>query len=80
MSRLRSRILSQFGHPSGALGARCRTGRRQQDGSAGLVITGHTFVQDVRCGYYELTDAEPADRRLAAAFDELAVAIRPRRR
>jgi transposase, IS6 family len=52
----------------------------KQDGGAGLVITGHAFVQNVRRGHDELADAEPADPRLAAASDELAVAIRPRRR
>jgi hypothetical protein len=35
----------------------------------------HAFVQNVRRGHYELAAEEPAARRLAVAFDELAVAI-----
>jgi hypothetical protein len=52
----------------------------KQDCSARMGITGHAFVQNVRRGYYELADAEPANGGLAAALDELAVAICPRRR
>ena len=47
----------------------------QQDRSAKIVIVGHAFVQNVRRGHYELAVEEPANRRLAVAFDELAVAI-----
>lgn len=52
----------------------------KQDCGARMGITGHAFVQNVRRGYCELADAEPANRGLAAALDELAVAICPRRR
>jgi hypothetical protein len=34
-----------------------------------------TFVQNLQRGHYELAVEEPADRRLAVAFDELALAI-----
>jgi hypothetical protein len=40
-----------------------------------VIIRGHAFVQNVRRGRYELAAEEPAIRRLAIAFDELAVAI-----
>jgi IS6 family transposase len=38
-------------------------------------LSGHAFVQDVRRGHYELAVEEPANRRVAVAFDELASAI-----
>lgn len=47
----------------------------KQDRSATVIIRGHAFVQNVRRGHYELAAEEPAIRRLAIAFDELAVAI-----
>jgi transposase-like protein len=47
----------------------------KQDRSARLVIAGHALVQNVRRGHYELAAEEPATRRLAVAFEELAVAI-----
>jgi hypothetical protein len=47
----------------------------KQDRSARIVIAGHAFVQNVRRGYDELAVEEPASRRVAAAFDELALAI-----
>jgi transposase, IS6 family len=40
-----------------------------------VILAGHAFVQDVRRGHYELATEEPANRRLAVAFDELALAI-----
>jgi transposase-like protein len=45
------------------------------DAGARVVIVGHAFVQNVRRGHYELAVDEPANRRLAVAFDELALAI-----
>jgi hypothetical protein len=39
------------------------------------VIAGHGFVQNRRRGHSELAVDEPVARRLAAAFDELALAI-----
>jgi len=40
-----------------------------------VIIAGHAFVQNVQRGYYELAVEEPASRRVAVAFDELALAI-----
>jgi transposase-like protein len=47
----------------------------KQDRTARVIIAGHAFVQNVRRGHYELAVEEPAGRRLAVAFDELALAI-----
>jgi len=47
----------------------------KQDRSASVIIGGHAFVQNVRRGHYGLAAEELASRRLAAAFDELAMAI-----
>jgi IS6 family transposase len=47
----------------------------KQDRSASVVIVGHALVQNLRRGHYELAVEEPAPRRLAVAFAELAVAI-----
>jgi IS6 family transposase len=47
----------------------------KQDRSARVIIAGHAFVQNIRRGHYELAVEEPTNRRLAFAFDELAVAI-----
>jgi transposase-like protein len=46
-----------------------------RDRSTSVIIAGHAFVQNVRRGHYELAVDEPVGRRLAVAFDELAVAI-----
>jgi transposase-like protein len=60
----------------GRLKARLRPMRGlKQDRSARAVIAGHRFVQNLRRGHYELAVDEPVARRLAAAFDELALAI-----
>jgi transposase-like protein len=47
----------------------------KQDRSATVVIAGHAFVQNLRRGHYEVAVEEPVNRRLAVAFDELALAI-----
>jgi transposase, IS6 family len=47
----------------------------KQDRSARVVIAGHALVQNVRRGHYELAAEEPATRRVAVAFDELAAAM-----
>jgi transposase-like protein len=47
----------------------------KQDRSARIVIAGHAFVQNVRRGCYEVAVEEPANRRVAVAFDEFALAI-----
>jgi transposase, IS6 family len=60
----------------GRLKARLRPMRGlKQDRSARTVIAGHALVQNVRRGHYELAVEAPATRRLAVAFDELALAI-----
>jgi hypothetical protein len=51
----------------------------KQDRNAAVIIAGHAFVQNVRRGHYELAAEEPANRRLAAAFGELASASDPLR-
>jgi transposase, IS6 family len=59
----------------GRLKARLRPMRGlKQDGSARVIIAGHAFVQNLRRGHYELAVEEPANRRVAAAFDELVMA------
>jgi transposase, IS6 family len=60
----------------GRLKARLRPMRGlKQDRSARVVIAGHAFVQNLRRRHYELAVEEPASLRVAAAFDELALAI-----
>jgi transposase-like protein len=60
----------------GRLKARLRPMRGlRRDRSARVIIAGHAFVQNVRRGHYELAVDEPAHRRVAVAFDELALAI-----
>jgi len=60
----------------GRLKARLRPMRgRKQDRSARVIIAGHAFVQNVRRGHYELAVEEPVGRRVAVAFDRLALAI-----
>jgi transposase-like protein len=60
----------------GRLKARLRPMRGlKQEHSARVVIAGHAFVQNLRRRHYELAVEEPASLRVAAAFDELALAI-----
>jgi transposase, IS6 family len=60
----------------GRLKARLRPMRGlKRDRSARVIIAGHAFVQNVRRGHYELAAEEPTNRRVAAAFHELALAI-----
>jgi len=47
----------------------------KQDHSARVVIAGHALVQNIRRGHYELAVEEPVHRRVAVAFDELALVI-----
>ena len=60
----------------GRLKARLRPMRGlKQDRTAGVVILGHAFIQNLRRGHYELgVDALPG-LTVAAAFDELADAV-----
>jgi IS6 family transposase len=60
----------------GRLKARLRPMRGlKQDRSARVVVVGHALVQNVRRRHYELAAEELANRRLAVAFDELALVI-----
>jgi IS6 family transposase len=60
----------------GRLKARLRPMRGlKQDRCARVVIAGHALVQKVRRGHYELAVEAPANRRVAVAFDELAMVI-----
>jgi hypothetical protein len=46
------------------------------DRTASTVIHGHAFIQNLRRGHHELgVDARHDCLRVAAAFDELAVAV-----
>jgi transposase-like protein len=47
----------------------------KQDRSARVVIAGHGLVQNLRRGHYELAVEEPVTRRVAVAFDELALVV-----
>ena len=42
---------------------------------AQVISTGHSFIQNIRRGHYELGVEEGANLRVLAAFDELALAI-----
>jgi len=61
----------------GRLKARLRPMRGlKTDRGASVVISGHAFIQNLRRGHYELgVEARTPHLRVAAAFDELAVAI-----
>src|SRR6266545_5972330 len=75
-TRVPTSCMNAFTHPTGRLKARLSPMRGlKQDRSARVIIAGHALVQNVRRGHYELAVEEPATRRLAVAFDELAVAI-----
>ena len=47
----------------------------KQDRSARVIIAGHALVQNVRRGHCELAVEELVGRRVAVAFDELALAV-----
>ena len=60
----------------GRLKARLRPMRGlKQDRSARVVIAGHRFIQNVRRGHDEFAVEVPMTRRVAVAFDELALVI-----
>jgi transposase, IS6 family len=40
-----------------------------------ILAAGHAFVQNLRRGHYEIAADHPRNRRLAAAFRQLATAI-----
>ena len=47
----------------------------KSDHQARVIIAGHAFIQNIRRGHYELGIDVPVTLRVAAAFDELALAI-----
>ena len=47
----------------------------KQDRSARVIIAGHALVQNLRRGHYELAVEAPVNRRVAVAFDELALVV-----
>jgi hypothetical protein len=47
----------------------------KQDRNASVIIAGYAFVQNLRRGHCEVAPEEPANRRVAVAFDELTMAI-----
>jgi transposase-like protein len=47
----------------------------KQDHNTSVIIAGHAFLQNVRRGHYELAVEEPVTRRMAIAFDELALMV-----
>jgi IS6 family transposase len=47
----------------------------KQDHSAKVIIAGYAFVQNVRRGHYELAVEDPVNRRVAVAFDQLALVL-----
>jgi transposase-like protein len=58
----------------GRLKARLRAMRGlKQDRSARAVVAGHACLQNLRRGHDELAAEEPANRRVAAAIQELAL-------
>src|SRR6266699_2029620 len=61
----------------GRLKARLRPMRGlKRHRSARIIAAGHAFIQNLRCGHYELAADVPARHRIPAAFDQLAMAIR----
>ena len=60
----------------GRLKARLRPMRGlKRDHTARVIMRGHAFMQNLRCGHYELGVEARPDRRVAAAFIELAQVI-----
>jgi transposase-like protein len=59
--------------PRPAEGPTAADARAQQDRSARTVIAGHALVQNLRRGHHELAVEAPVNRRVAVAFDELAL-------
>jgi hypothetical protein len=45
------------------------------DETAQVIMAGQAFLQNLRCGHYELSLDAPPTTRVAAAFTELAQAI-----
>ena len=47
----------------------------KRDGTASTIIRGHSLMQNIRRGHYELGVDARSHRRVAAAFTELASTI-----
>jgi hypothetical protein len=47
----------------------------KRDRSARVIVVGHALLQNLRRGHYELAVKAPVVRRVAVAFDELALVI-----
>ena len=61
----------------GRLKARLRPMRGlKRDRTASVIIKGHSFIQNVRRGHYDLGSQTAPQQRISAAFDELLIAIR----
>ena len=60
----------------GRLKARLRPMRGlKRDRTASVIVRGHAFIQNLRRGRYELGVDAPPGMTLAAAFDELSIAV-----
>ncbi len=60
----------------GRLEARLRPMRGlRRDRTAGVIVAGHAFIQNLRRGFYDLGTEAPLTSRLAEAFAELALVI-----
>jgi IS6 family transposase len=60
----------------GRLKARLRPMRGlKRDRTAGVIVAGHAFVQNLRRGFYDLGTEAPPAGRLADAFSELSLVI-----
>jgi transposase, IS6 family len=60
----------------GRLKARLRPMRGlKRHRSARVLAAGHAFVQNLRCGHYELATDVPARHRIRESFDQLTMAI-----
>ena len=60
----------------GQLKARLRPMRGlKRHRSARVLAAGHAFVQNLRCGHYELATDVPARHRIRTTFDQPAVTI-----
>jgi transposase, IS6 family len=51
------------------------TNQQVRDRTASTAIRGHAFIQNLRRGHYEFGMDAPPGLTLAAAFDELTLAV-----
>lgn len=50
-------------------------GRPVAQQSARILAAGHAFVQNLRCGHYDIATDLPDRQRLRSTFDDLAITI-----